>query len=272
MMPIDMTKPNIARMYDYWLGGKDNYEADRAAAEAVKAQRPEIAEQALDNKRFRTRAVTYVAGQGVRQFIDIGSGLPTSPVRADDSDPLWLATHEAAQAVIPDAVVAYADFDPVAVVHSQALLAGGSPHVVAVSGDVRDPDAILADPDIRAAGFDLSQPACVIMACILHFVDAPTAQSVTRRLVAALAPGSYVAISVGWARGTGGEQFARTYNSQDGPTIYAHTWDEITAMFDGLELVPPGLADSAIWRAEWAQTPARTEQASMIVAGLGRKN
>jgi O-methyltransferase involved in polyketide biosynthesis len=272
MMPIDVTKPNIARMYDYWLGGKDNYEADRAAAEAVRAQRPEIAEQALDNKRFQTRAVTYAAGQGVRQFIDIGSGLPTSPVRADGSDPLWLATHEAARAVIPDAVVAYVDFDPVAVVHSQALLAGGSPHVVAVGGDVRDPDAILADPAIRAAGFTLDQPACVIMACILHFLDAPAARAVTRSLVGALAPGSYVAISVGWAKGSGGDQFARTYNSQDGPRIYAHSWDEITAMFDGLELIPPGLVDSATWRAEWPQTPARAEQTSMIVAGLGRKN
>jgi len=272
MMPIDVTKPNIARMYDYWLGGKDNYEADRAAAEAVRAQRPEIAEQALDNKRFQTRAVTYAAGQGVRQFIDIGSGLPTSPVRADGRDPLWLATHEAARAVIPDAVVAYVDFDPVAVVHSQALLAGGSPHVVAVGGDVRDPDAILADPAIRAAGFTLDQPACVIMACILHFLDAPAARAVTRSLVGALAPGSYVAISVGWAKGSGGDQFARTYNSQDGPRIYAHSWDEITAMFDGLELIPPGLVDSATWRAEWPQTPARAEQTSMIVAGLGRKN
>jgi O-methyltransferase involved in polyketide biosynthesis len=272
MMPIDVTKPNIARMYDYWLGGKDNYEADRAAAEAVRAQRPNVAEQALDNKRFQTRAVTYVAGQGVRQFIDIGSGLPTSPVRADGSDPLWLATHEAAQAVVPGAVVAYVDYDPVAVVHSQALLAGGSPQVVAVGGDARDPQAILADPDIRAAGFALDQPACVIMACILHFLDAPTAQAVVRSLVTALAPGSYLAMSVGWAQGSGGEQFARTYNSQDGPRIYAHSWAEITAMFDGLELIAPGLADSATWRPQWEQATARADQTSMIVAGLGRKN
>src|ERR1700729_1574299 len=99
---FDTSIPHPARMYDYWLGGKDNYEADRAAAEAVRAQRPNIADQALDNKRFQTRAVTYAAGQGVRQFLDIGSGLPTSPVRTEGAAPLWLATHEAARAVIPD--------------------------------------------------------------------------------------------------------------------------------------------------------------------------
>jgi O-methyltransferase involved in polyketide biosynthesis len=271
MMPVDVTKPNIARMYDYWLGGKDNFEADRAAAEAVRAQRPNIADQALDNKKFQTRAVSYAAGQGVRQFLDIGSGLPTSPVRAEGAEPLWLATHEAARAVIPDALVAYVDYDPIAVVHSQALLGGGSPQVVAVGGDMRDPDAILADPAIRAAGFTPAEPACVILACILHFLDAPTAQGVVHRLAAALAPGSYVAISVGYAPGHVGDDFARTYNAQDGPRIYAHTWDQITALFDGLDLVPPGLVDAAAWQPGQAAPPPPADQASMILAGVGRK-
>ena len=91
MSSLDVTKPNIARMYDYWLGGKDNFEADRQ-------RRPNVADQALDNKKFQTRAISYVAGQGVRQFLDVGSGLPTSPVRGDAAAPLWLATHEAARA------------------------------------------------------------------------------------------------------------------------------------------------------------------------------
>ncbi len=140
-IPFDTTKPNMARMYDYWLGGKDNFEADRKAAEAVRVLRPNIAEQAFDNKKFLTRAVSYVAAQGVRQFLDVGSGLPTSPVVANGAAPLWRATHEAAQAVIPDALVAYVDVDPVAVRHSQALLADGSSRVVAVDGDMRDPQA-----------------------------------------------------------------------------------------------------------------------------------
>src|SRR6202051_2695165 len=98
MSSLDVTKPNIARMYDYWLGGKDNFEADRKAAEAVREGRPNVAEQAFNNKKLQTRAVSSVAGQGVRQFVDIGSGLPTSPLQADGATPLWLATHEAAQA------------------------------------------------------------------------------------------------------------------------------------------------------------------------------
>jgi hypothetical protein len=271
MMPADVTKPNIARMYDYWLGGTDNYEADRAAAEKVRARRPNVAAQALDNKKFQTRAVSYIAGRGVRQFLDIGSGLPTSPLQVQGAEPLWVATHEAARAVIPDAVVAYVDFDPVAVQHSQALLAGGSPQVIAVGGDVREPQAILADPGIRAAGLTLDQPVCVILACILHFLDAASARDVVAALTAAVAPGSYVAISVGYAPGHAGDDFARAYNAQDGPRIYAHTRDEITALFDGLELIAPGLVDAAFWQAERAaRTPA--EGTSMILAGVGRKS
>ncbi len=163
-IPFDTTKPNMARMYDYWLGGKDNFEADRKAAEAVRELRPNIAEQAFDNKKFLTRAVSYVAAQGVRQFLDVGSGLPTSPVVADGAAPLWRATHEAAQAVIPDAMVAYVD----------------------------------------------------------------------------------------------------------GARIYAHSWDEISALFDGLELVPPGLVETSAWQ-PGLPFRAREEQASMIVAGVGRR-
>ena len=181
MTPLDLTKPNTARMYDYWLGGKDNFEADREAAEAIRQRRPNIAEQALDNKKFQTRAISYVAGQGVRQFLDVGSGLPTSPVRAEGAAPLWLATHEAARAVVPDAMVGYVDYDPVAVAHSQALLASGSRQVVAVEGDMGDPEAILAHPGIRQAGLRLDLPACVILCCVLHFLDAETARDLVAR-------------------------------------------------------------------------------------------
>jgi SAM-dependent methyltransferase len=266
--PLDTTKPNIARMYDYWLGGKDNFEADRKAAEAVREGRPEVAEQALDNKRFLTRAVTYVAGKGVRQFLDIGSGLPTSPTQNADPAP-WLATHEAAGAAA-DPVVAYVDYDPVAVLHSQALLTGGSRRVVAVGGDMRDPAAILTHDDIRGAGFDQDAPACVILACVLHFVDAPTARGIMTTLARALAPGSYLVISIGFAEGHGGEDFARAYNAQGGARIYAQSWEQITALFDGLQLVPPGIVDCATWRPERPQA-VHTDRSSMIVAGVGRR-
>ncbi|MDQ2814736.1 MAG: SAM-dependent methyltransferase [Actinomycetota bacterium] len=176
-----------------------------------------MAEHALANKKFLTRAVFYVASHGVRQFLDVGAGLPTSPARAGSPAP-WLATHRAAGTVLADPVVAYVDYDPVAVAHSQALLteAGSGPQVVAVGGDMRDPAAILAHHDIRAAGFDPNVPACVILACVLHFVDAQTADAIVTA-AEALAPGSYLVISVGFAKGQGGDDFASTYNAQGGP-------------------------------------------------------
>jgi S-adenosyl methyltransferase len=266
---FDTTKPNSARMYDYWLGGKDNFEADRVAAEAVRELRPNVAEQALDNKRFQTRAVGYVAEQGVRQYLDVGSGLPTSPAPGAAFPPLWRPTHEAAAAADP--AVAYIDNDPVAVLHSRALLAGGSRRVVAVHGDMCDPMAILGHDDIRRVGIDLNAPVCVVLACVLHFVDADTARSIVSAFTQALVPGSYVIATVGFAKGTGGDNFARTYNSQAGPRIYAHSWEQITALFDGLDLVPPGIADTAAWRPGWQET-GLAERSSMIVGGVGRKN
>lgn len=275
--PFDTTKPSVARMYDYWLGGRDNFEVDRRAAEAVRELRPNVAEQALDNKRFQTRAVSHVAAQGVRQFLDIGSGLPTSPVRTRISaPPPWRATHEAAGTAVDGPMVAYVDNDPVAVLHSRTLLAGGDPRIVAVDGDMRDPAAILADPGIRSAGFDVTAPACVILACVLHFADAATARGIMATLAGALAPGSYFIVSVGFAGGQAGADFARTYNAQNGPRIYAHSWEEITALFGGLELMEPGIVDSAAWRpgpADGAREDReeREETASMIAAAVARR-
>jgi hypothetical protein len=253
-------------MYDYWLGGKDNYEADRKAADAVREFRPNVAEQALDNKRFLTRAVGYVAGQGVRQFLDVGAGLPTSPGELGPAG--WLATHKAAERVVAAPVVAYVDNDPVAVAHSRALLIGGAPHVVGVNGDMHDPAKILTDGDIRAAGFDLTAPACVILACVLHFVDAGTARDIVSGFTGAMAPGSYIILSVGFARADAAD-FASTYNSQNGARIYAHSWDQITGFFDGLDLVPPGIADSADWQ---PGPPAGEEPAkdNFIAAAVAR--
>ncbi len=254
-------------MYDYWLGGKDNYEADRKAADAVREFRPAIAEQALDNKRFLTRAVGHVAAQGVRQFLDVGAGLPTSPSTATDAG--WAATHVAAERLVPEPVVAYVDNDPVAVAHSRALLIGGARHVVAVRGDMRDPAAILADGDVHAAGFDLTAPACVILACVLHFADVATARDIVSGFTGAVAPGSYLILSVGFARADAAA-FASTYNSQNGARIYAHSWDQITGFFDGLDLVAPGVADSADWQPGLPPDAAGPRKSNFIAAGVAR--
>ncbi len=270
MVSLDVTKPNVARIYDYWLGGKDNFEADREAAEAIRQRHPEVPRQALNNKKFQTRAISYVASQGVQQYLDIGSGLPTSPVRAEGTDPLWQVTHEAARAAVPDALVAYVDHDPVAVAHSQALLASGSPRVVAVAGDMRDPKAILGGDRIRAAGFSLDEPACVILCCVLHFLDGAGAEHVVQTFGQALAPGSFVIVSLGFEKRRPGGDFASAYNAQDGPRIYAHSWEQITAFFDGLDLVPPGIVDCATWLPGRPEGPP-ADQDSMIAAGVARR-
>ena len=269
-------RPNVARIYDYWLGGTDNFEADRKAGQAIAAVRPGIADHARENKQFLTRAVTHLAAHGVRQFLDVGAGLPTSPARDGAAAPLWLATHEAARAVVPDAVVAYLDHDPVAVEHSRRVLAGrglagaGLTGVVATGGDMLEPEAILADPAVRAAGFDPAVPAAVLLACVLHFVPEPVARDVLARFQRALAPGSHLVVSIGYGQGEAGQDFTRTYNSQDGSRIYSHTLDEFSAWFDGLDLLAPGLVDVTAWRPRRPED-SRAGRETMIVGGVARK-
>ncbi len=282
--PGEAGRPNIARIYDYWLGGTDNFEADRKAGEAIRSIRPEVAGHALENKQFLTRAVTHLAGQGIRQFVDVGAGLPTSPASSPPASsvpggkvaPRWQATHEAARAVVPDATVAYVDYDPVAVQHSRAVLARqdlagvGRAGVVAVDGDMLEPEAILADPVVAAAGFDVAEPATVLLACVLHFVPGEVARDVVSRFKRILAPGSYLVISVGFGRGRAGSDFARTYNAQDGSRIYQHSWAEIAAWFDGLDQLAPGLGDVTGWRPDPPEY-VPVERESMIVGGVARK-
>ena len=270
MTPLDVTKPNIARMYDYWLGGKDNFEADREAAEAIRQRRPNIAEQALDNKRFQTRAITYVAGQGVRQFLDVGSGLPTSRSGRKARHPCgWPRTRRPGPSSRTRWWVTSTTTRwrwPI----RRRCWPRAAAQVVAVAGDMGDPEAILSHPGIHQAGLRLDIPACVILCCVLHFLDAETARGVVARFARALAPGSYLIISIGWAQGQDGHDFASTYNAQDGSRIYAHSRDDITAMFDGTDLVPPGIVDCATWRAD--PVPAgRAGQTSMILGAVARR-
>src|SRR5579872_922021 len=184
MEPFDPTRPNIARVWDYWLGGKDNFAADRELATKMLAVHPPSAQMARENRQFLARAVSFVASRGIRQFIDIGAGLPTA-----------LNTHDIAQNVDPRARVAYVDNDPIVISHARSLLAK-SPTVIAVPGDMRDPGTILTDPGL-AELVTMTEPACVILSAVLHFTDAETARTVTATFAQALAPGSYVIISVG---------------------------------------------------------------------------
>jgi O-methyltransferase involved in polyketide biosynthesis len=251
--------PNVARMYDFWQGGKDNLARDRDTATAITSEFPEVAAIAKANRLFVTRAVTHVAAQGITQFIDIGAGLPA-----------WPAVHQAAREHAPDAAVAYLDNDPVVLAHARALYA--APGVSVVPGDLRYPQAILQDADLRAA-IDFTQPACLILAAVLHFLRPAEADHAVRVLASVLAPGSYLVISAGTCTGTDPALLARlrAAYARTAP-VSARTHEEIAAWFSGFLLVRPGLVDVRDWRARRQRPgPARTPSAARFLAGVGLK-
>jgi len=252
--PFDPTKANVARVWDYWLGGKDNFAADRELAEKMLAVHPVSAQMARENRQFLGRAVSYVAARGIRQFIDVGAGLPTA-----------VNTHDIAQRANPDARVAYVDNDPIVVSHARNLLAR-SPGVIAVPGDMRHPEAVLADAGL-AELIDLAQPACVILSGVLHFADAGTARDVAGAFGRAIVPGSYLIISVGSGNPAEGENFTSAYTAA---RIYIHAREEIQGFFDGLELVPPGVVSVLSWHGD--DPPLTAEpRTSTFLCGVARK-
>jgi O-methyltransferase involved in polyketide biosynthesis len=255
-MPVfDPNTPSIARVYDYVLGGKDNYAADRELADRLLARVPLIAELAAENRQFIARAVTWAANQGIGQFIDLGCGMPTAP-----------NTHESAQAIIGDARVAYVDNDPVVVSHLRALLAQGNPSVSVVDGDVRDVTAIL---DGVRADLSLSAPTCLVVGYLLHFFTPGAARDLVARYTAALAPGSCLALSVLHATSQAAHDSLSTYSSEAAP-VYSHPVPEIASFFGPLELVPPGLVDARRWRPDW-DLPRLPPRENQVIAGVARK-
>jgi hypothetical protein len=252
---FDPNTPSIARVYDYFVGGKDNFAADRDLGERLIEALPDLLPSTVENKEFIARAVTWAAGQGISQFIDVGCGMPTSPT-----------TGEVAREVHPDARVAYIDSDPVVVSHLGALLAHGNPGVTVVDDDVRDVPGVLARV---SEGIDLSQPACLIMA-MLHFFDVPDAQDLVASYVAALAPGSYVVLTMGLVAGEKGDAFFRTYMA-DGPTkLYQHDAADFATFFGPLELVEPGIGDGRTIRPGWTKVPVPLERDCTIIVGIAR--
>jgi hypothetical protein len=254
---FDPNIPSIARVYDYWLGGKDNFAADRVVGERLIEAMPSLLPTVVENKDFLARAVTWAANQGVRQFIDVGCGMPTPPT-----------TDEVAREVHPDARVAYVDSDPIVVSHLDALLAHGNPGVTVLDGDVRDVPGILARV---SEGLDLSRPACLIMGALLHFFDVPDAQDLVASYVAALAPGSFVVLTMGLVLGDRGDGFFRTYMA-DGPTkLYQHNAADFASFFGPpLEMVEPGVGDGRTLRPGWAKVPSPPERDCTIIAGIAR--
>lgn len=264
---VDPTRPSPARMYDYMLGGTRNLQVDRDATERFLAQYPDLLDAASANRGFLRRAARLMAQtHGIRQFIDIGSGLPTQN-----------NTHETVHQVAPDARVVYVDLDPMVLMYARELLTDDGTTAV-VQADLRDPDTVLADPDVRRL-IDFSQPVGLLMTAVLQFVaDASDPWALVARYMRAVVPGSYLALS----HITGDKLSARSV--QTGVQVYraatesAHprTKAEIARFFAGLELVPPyagaepGLANVGQWGAE-DPAVANSDGAQAFYCGVARK-
>jgi hypothetical protein len=238
---VDVTRPSIARIYDYLLYGKDNFAVDRAAAEHLMQSRLEPRRLSLANRGFLLRAVRFLAQQGISQYLDLGSGLPTSP-----------SVHEVAREIIPDARVVYVDHDPIVVAHNDALLATRD-GVITIRADVRDPDAVLADGSL-AKCIDFDEPVAVLLLGVLHFIsldeDAP---GIIARFRQRMAPGSYLAVSLGTSDGADPEMIAettQTYAAARMPfTLRSRA--QIMDLFEGFSLIEPGLVSLPEWRPDW---------------------
>jgi O-methyltransferase involved in polyketide biosynthesis len=251
-------EPNIARMYSYWLSQKDHYLADRAAADKVLGQFPEVAEIASANRAFMTRAVRYLAAQGITQFIDIGSGLPVHP-----------NVHEAARGVTPDARVVYVDRDPVVLAHARALLAVDD-RIGVVAGDIRSPESLLTRIQ-RSGVLDSILPTGVLLLSVLHFLTIAEADAAVATLREWIAPGSYLVISAGTSTGTDPELIRLLQDAYgDTAPVTGRTEAEIAAWFDGLTLTDPGLVDVWAWRPGTWRRPATAR--ARFLAGVGYKD
>jgi hypothetical protein len=254
---MDTSRPSSARMYDYYLGGKDNFPVDREAAQRVYEAAPGgdvVAQVARANRAFLVRAVDYLVGQGVTQFLDLGTGIPTSP-----------SVHEVARKTDPHARVVYVDHDPIVLTHNRALLATDE-GVTTVLRDLRAPDKVLNDPEVTAV-IDFDRPVGLLMIAVLHFVEPALAAAVVRNYTRALAAGSHLAVSVATREGVDPAAIASAeavYRNTDTP-IYFRTRAQAEELLDGLTLIDPGLVQVSHWRG--SDPPA----APGILAGIAKK-
>jgi hypothetical protein len=255
---FDPRSPAIARVYDYLLGGKTNFAADRAMAEQLIALVPETAEALRENRAFLTRAATWVANQGIEQFVDLGCGLPTPPT-----------THGTVLAVRPGARVAYVDNDPVVYNHLSELLAKDRA-VRSFGADIEDVPAVLAA--VTADSFvNFTEPACVMLGSLLHFYSFDDARDLVRAYLAPLVPGSYLVMSVAVPVTAAGAKAGDSYRAS-GTNFHNYTEEQIAALFDhpALELLPPGVTLARRWRPDWAGLPTVTSRDADVMAGVAR--
>ncbi|WP_240504913.1 SAM-dependent methyltransferase [Nocardia mangyaensis] len=259
---VDVTRPHPARRYDYWLGGSANFEADRRSADAVAAAFPSIHFAVLENRRFLRRAVEYLtATAGIRQFLDIGTGLPTAG-----------NVHELAQRIAPESRVVYVDNDPIVLYHARELLdstPGGA--TAYIDGDLREPAAILNHPALTGT-LDLDQPVALMLCAVVHFLtDEMYPYDVIHTLRDALPSGSYITLTHATSDHLSIEDLdaAVEANQRSGVPFQLRSTAEFRRFFDGFDLVPPGVTSVIDWRAtEWRPHPRR--EAVSMLGGMGQ--
>jgi O-methyltransferase involved in polyketide biosynthesis len=250
---IDVTRPSVARVYDYWLGGKDNFASDREMGGRMAEVNPALPNLVRHNREFICAAAARAAAAGISQFVDLGSGLPAHP-----------AVHEAVRAVIPDARVCYVDIDPVAVLHGQALLAHGE-GLATVQADLTSPETVLADPQVRAV-IDTSQPMAVILAAVLHFLPADSAAAVCAQYMSRAAQGSWLIVSTGHYEDK--ELAGRLQQTATHTRFYNHDTSDLASMLAGLEPVGPGVCEVRRWMAGMGGEPAGKPVYALAAVGV----
>jgi O-methyltransferase involved in polyketide biosynthesis len=235
---FDATKPNVARMYDAMLGGKDNYAVDRAAVEQLTAQVPKAPDMARSNRAFHQRAAAWMARSGIRQFIDLGAGLPTRD-----------NTHEVVKRINPGCLVLYVDNDPVVLSHARALLSHDDDGVVVIGADVRDPESVLGHDAVEDL-IDFDAPCGVLMTGLWHFIaDEADPQGLMARYAGAVAPGSCFALAQATADDRRTQEVQGAIDGYSGTSqgLHMRTRAQFTAMFAGLEILPPGVVPPHEW-------------------------
>ncbi|MFI5527148.1 SAM-dependent methyltransferase [Kitasatospora sp. NPDC051853] len=241
---VDIDTPSIARVYDYWIGGTHNFPVDRELAERVSAGNPELVRTLRANRAFLRRSVRELSRLGVRQFLDIGSGIPAEG-----------NVHDVALAAHPASTVVYVDIDPVAVAHGRAILAD-EPRAAVFQGDLYRPEQILSAPETEAL-IDFDRPVALLLAAVLHFVpDGDDPLKLIRQYTDRLAPGSYLVLSHAGADRVpqAAPQAAENYRSAVSQVIWRST-EELTALFAGHELLAPGVVRAPLWRPEPGEQP-----------------
>jgi hypothetical protein len=260
---IDTSRPHPARMYDYFLRGKDNYAVDQQAAREILRAVPEVRAMARENRAFLQRAVRFLVGEaGIRQIIDVGTGIPAAG-----------NVHEVAQEMAPDVRVIYVDNDPIVHVHASALLTGtGSTGIVLA--DLREPEAILAHPKVREL-IDFSQPVALLLVAIVHFItDDQNPERIIATFRDALPPGSYLALSHGTADFHSADAVShgtRVYQRATAPLVL-RSHAQVAALFDGFDLVEPGLVQVPLWRPDGTPPRPRGLAEIGIYGGVGYRS